>query len=513
MVNTKDNVPAARGKRGPGMFFLLAVSALMVLGGSWTLARQDAAAAPVERALTLAEAVRLALTNNPEVVNARIGRVLQAYDLKEAEDRFAPKYSLNLDTNLDSAYRPGSGAGRGERDSTTRMGVSPGVNLNLPTGGSVNIAPNWNVSRSGDWDDSSAITITLSQPLLKGGGLRIGRAPVVAARLAEERNLLGFRTAVMDAVTQVIKAYRAVTKAELQHDIAVRALERARATLRVNQLMIQTGRMARQDITQTEADIAGRELEVVKRQTALDDARRQLNVLLDLDSGTRIKPIEPLTVQPVRTEIERSQAAARENHTAYLDAQLGVRAAEIEAMVAENNSLWDLSLQAKAEFSGEGDSPGNALGDLPSNRDEGNYSLGLKLTVPLGDTQSNAAERARLSARLALRRARYGLQRTAREMDIAVRDAVHAVEAGYRGMTLARQASKLAEKKLEIEQGKLKLGLSSTYQIANFQTDLVNAQVSELEAKINYLNALTDLDRITGTVLDTWRIDVNEEPR
>ena len=65
----------------------------------------------------------------------------------------------------------------------------------------------------------------------------------------------------------------------------------------------------------------------------------------------------------------------------------------------------------------------------------------------------------------------------------------------------------MAQKKLEVEQIKAKTGRSSTFQIVTFQSDFFNAKNNELEAKITYLNALSEFDKYLGTTLDTWKID------
>ena len=43
------------------------------------------------------------------------------------------------------------------------------------------------------------------------------------------------------------------------------------------------------------------------------------------------------------------------------------------------------------------------------------------------------------------------------------------------------------------------------------QNDLTVAQKDEINGKISYLNALTELDRLPGTTLDTWKIELRCE--
>ena len=458
--------------------------------------------------MTLAQAVAAALRDNPSLVNSRLGRVLDQYDLYDAEQWFVPQFSFG---RLNAEKRHNAGTGYRSWD----FAAGPSLDLRLPTGGSVSLIPGWSatVDQVGNtWSEGAGVNITLRQPLLRGGGLGPGRAPLRLARLSEEDNVLRFKAAVMDVVTAVIRAYRAVIEAELAVDINERSLERARETLEVNQLLIETGRMAKQDITQAEANMADRELGLVESQIRLDDARRDLNILLDLDGAVRVVPTEPMTVAPKPVDLARSRELARLHHTGYLQAALNLRRNEINLMLARNQSLWDLSLNANANFSGSGDGGGESFNDLLRRTDEGDYRVALSLDIPLSGTESRRIRRQRLAAELAMRQAENSMASATREMDIAVRNAVRAVDTGIRRLQLAEAALKLAEEKLEVERGKLQLGLSSNFLLTQYQTDLVDAQVAELSAKIGYMNAVSGHDRTLGTVLGTWDIEIDEQP-
>ena len=462
----------------------------------------DIRVADAELAMTLTEAVTLALRENPSLVNARLRRELDAYDLKEAEEWFLPQ--LSLGTLRAERYR---NAATGER--RTDLAAGPGIDLRLPTGGSVAVVPGWAATvmeDGGVWNEGANVTIALSQPLLRGGGFNAGLAPVRLARLSEAGNVLLFKATVMDVVRAVIQAYRAVIEAELEVDINERSLARAQETLAVNELLVRAGRMARQDVTLTRSNIADQELRVVESQIRLDDVRRDLNVLLDLGGGVRVTPTEPLAVAPTGIDLKRSREIARANHIQYLQAMLNVRRADIHLMLARNQSRWDLSLNASASYDGDGDKAGAAIRDLTT--EDGAYRVGLSLSIPIGGTESRRLGRQRLRAEIDSRQAENSLASVEREMDISVRNAVRAVNTGVRRMDLAQSALRLAEQKLEIEKGKLQMGLSSNFRLTEYQTDLVNAQVAEVRAKIAYLNAVTTHDRTLGVLLETWGIRI-----
>jgi outer membrane protein TolC len=131
------------------------------------------------------------------------------------------------------------------------------------------------------------------------------------------------------------------------------------------------------------------------------------------------------------------------------------------------------------------------------------------LSIPLyGDL---TREQTYLGAMINLEKAKISMEELKENIEIEVLDAVRDVEMKLRQVELARQARELSEKKLEIEKEKLKAGRSTNFQLVSFQNDLIIVQSSELNANIAYLNALTSLDNVLGTTLDTWKIEIKED--
>ena len=448
--------------------------------------------------MTLDDAVARALAGNPDLVSARLDRVLQQYDRDRAAEWFAPRLGFGALTVRRSIAR-------GER--TWDLASGPRADLRLPSGGAVSVSPRWTATTGGgqaDWRDRADVSVTLRQPLLRGGGFTIGRAPVHLAQLGEEANVLRFQAVQMDMVVAVTRAYRMLIEAELAVGINRRSLERAEQTLAVNRMLVDAGRMARQDITQTEADIAGRELGVIESEIQVDNARRDLNTLLDLDGTVRVVPTERLSAVPVAVDLEQSRLDARAHRPAYRQAILAVRRAEIDLTLARNGLLWDVNLEASASrtVSSRSDAGGSA----------GEVAVGLSLSIPLGGDEARQRRRELLRAKLAMRAARNALASATRELDSLVGDAVRAVETRRRRLDLAQSALGLAETKLETERGKLALGLSSNFRLAAYETDLLDAQVAELRARIDYLDAVIVHERTVGTLIVNRGIAIDRVP-
>ena len=451
---------------------------------------------PLERELTLAECIRLALENNRDLAVSRLGRLADRLSLEDAEDAFRPRPSFSLSAKSDSSTTISG------RTNTSTLGIGPRVTVKIPTGGSFDLNASSAATNRGTARQS--VGITFRQPLLKGGGTTVGTAGVVRARRAERGNVLALERTVASLVTETIRAYRGLIQRIRAVEIAERSLQRVRDQLAVNRILIETGRMARQDIVQTEASVAERELSLTEAEGALNDARLALIDILDIDSRTRILPTEPLRVEPVKIDRERSVEIALGNRPDYLRALLDVENAKTALAEAENARKWDLSLTAGANFGHEGRSLSEAW-----SRFDDNYNVGLVLSIPIG-ANVDMTRRAHARARIALRQSHLRVTEQRQSIEVEVHRAVRKVEVQLRRVDLARQARELAERKLETERIKLNAGLSSNFHLVRFEDDLVKSQNSEIDATIAYLDALTALDRALGTTLDTWHIDIGQ---
>jgi hypothetical protein len=100
------------------------------------------------------------------------------------------------------------------------------------------------------------------------------------------------------------------------------------------------------------------------------------------------------------------------------------------------------------------------------------------------------------------------LKNTASQLDTHLKNSINYINSIYSQIEGVKQATKLSEQQLRIEQVKSKLGKSSQSQLINKINELSLARNKELEVNIKYLNALTNLDQLLGTTLNTWEISI-----
>ena len=455
---------------------------------------------PQHMELTVADAVTLALENNRELIDARLGRELDKIALEEVEEEFAPRARATIGVPLSvRSRRTGDG-----RSSVSDIGATfdSSITVKIPTGGETVFA--WDSSRatSEEVPYRTSLKFSFTQPLLRGAGIAVSTASLENARRREESSVLAFKSVVMRLVTEVVRSYWNLVTVARRLEISAHSLQRAKELLEVNRLLIRTGRMAERDIIQTEANVAERELALTEAQNSLEAARLGLLTTLNIDSRTQIQPTEQPTIDPLSLDVARGMELALEHRPDYRRALLNLDNLRTNLVVAENERLWDLSLTASTTFGGAGESFSGSLTDI----DGSDHEVGLDLRIPLGDPRP---QREYLRADIALKQANNGLHALLQTIDIDVRNAVRDVEVNFKRIELARQAQELAEQKLDVEREKLNLGLSTNFQLVAFEDDLVNVQSREVDATISYLNALARLDQTLGTTLQTWRVDVS----
>ncbi len=454
--------------------------------------------------LSLVEAVFLGLRDNRTVKSAYIARVAQKYDLFVAETRFRP--TAVLAASSQSTWQGGLGG-------ATTM-INPTATWLAPTGAQFQFGWTRSDTHSPGADQISEVaSLSVKQPLLKGGGLAVNAAPIRVAELQERINHLTLKSAVIDTVTSIILAYRNLLQAQEQLVITKESLDRSRAQLQTNQAMIDAGRMAAAEIVQTQADIANQQVAALQAEQQRNSAQLALLSLLAMDLHTNIVASDHLRADNVAVDLDQAVAIALDNRPDYLSQQRALEQARQALIVAKNNRLWSLSVIGEVQrqtLSGAGSlvvNPATGLLAPAASLSGTSGSVGLQLSIPLGDY---TLEQGEVQATTNLRTQEIELEDLRQTVEAQVRDAVQGVEMARRQVEAARQARDLAARTLDLERTRLEVGRASNFEVLSFEANLRAADIQALSATITYLNALTGLDQQLGATLDTWKIQLND---
>ncbi|MCH8157099.1 MAG: TolC family protein [Nitrospinae bacterium] len=157
------------------------------------------------------------------------------------------------------------------------------------------------------------------------------------------------------------------------------------------------------------------------------------------------------------------------------------------------------TVTGKSKFGGD---YGQALSDTFSTKFF-NWGVGMQLSYPLG----NRSARSQLTAsRLEVAQLLLDIKNLEKEIIVEVREAVRQIKTDSKRVDATRVARRLAEEKLKAEEKKFEVGLSTSFNVLEFQEDLAEEQSKEIKAVIDYNKSKIRLRQVTAATLDSHGI-------
>lgn len=492
--------------------------------------------------LSLAETVELALRHNLQVRIAALNPDLAAENIRSARSQFDPTFTFNIPQAFSRNTSPQSSV-LGGADVLTSENIQGGFQFNAQTrwglGWSVGASVSRNVTNNQfstfnpQWNTS--LTVGVRQPLLRNRGDANQRQLLVAQNdhaVSQEQ----FRQQLQNSVFQVIQAYWTLVRLSRSLDIARDSLALAEQQHRDNSIRVRVGTLQEVATLQTEQQVANAELTVLQAELNLDNQQDLLRSLLNLDAvvdlgwAVEIVPTEQPAVEAPRIDIEREVAEALEKSPLIRQDRLNLESRRIDLRATKNQLLPQLDFIGNGTLSGLGGDQIFRAGDVFGNSgvsevqtggvqdafqqlfsgDFRNWSVGLQLTVPV---RNDFAEAQHTQAIIRERQAHTQVESDVVQVRLGVQNAARSVTGGVQQVSTAGSAVLLAERQYNAEVRRFEEGVSSTFQVLNFQGQLTLARQRELNALINLNLALANLDLSKGTLLERYGIDVDDAGR
>lgn len=469
------------------------------------------------------DAVRMALENNLNVQSARLGPQIGTYGVAQARGAFVP--NLFSTTQTRSATSPAdffASGGSAEATTSERLQTNVGVQQAVPWGGgrynvsldasrqSVNYTSSFNPQLG------STLAAQYSQPLLRNFLIDSTRQQLMVAKKNEEIADLDLRQQLTSTERIVRSAYFDLIGALGQLDVSRQSLELSRTSLSQNERRVEVGTMAQIDILEAQAEVAQREEAVIIAEASIRSFEDTLRTLIlnpqqpDFWTARLVPTDRPaMTAQPV--DVEAAVQTALSNRTDVARARRRLETTQINIDYARNQKLPDVNLLVNYntvgvagtafEF-GQGFPPpvlnqsqrsfGDALRDVFGNNFK-TWSLQLQVNYPIGTSSADAGLAA---ARLQREQELNGIRDLEVQVTAAVRDAGRQVSTSQQRVDATRKAREFAERRLEAEQKRVTVGLSTTFQLFQAQRDLDSSKQNELRALIDYNRALVNFQAV-----------------
>jgi outer membrane protein len=482
---------------------------------------QAAQAARPLRELRLADVVQLALEKNLDISVERLNP--QAVDLQIAGLRngYLPTLSSTVGQR-DIFQLPRDQLQGGNRVSVATTTYNAGYAQNLPWyGGNLSVQFNNNKQDSSSQFITfnpqyvSSLTATYTQPLLRGLFIDQTRQQIAVTQINREIAEESVRATVTQTLANVRNAYWDLVFARSSVDVAQRALQLADKLVEDNRARVEVGTLAPLDIVQAEAEAANRRQTLAVAEATLQTA--ELALKRYIVSGTEdplwrqeLRPVDLPSLEPAPADIEGAVRKALERRTDLVNARKSLQSSDISLRFFRNQTLPDVDLVATYGGQGIGGTSiqraglgGSIINTVPggyrdalrllTNRDYPTWNLQLNVSYNLFGSQADAQHaRARVQKNQSQARLR------ALELQVAteVTNAALNVQANLRRVEAAVAARELAEKRLEAEQSKFEVGMTTNFFVVQAQRDLRDAQNAELRALADYRKSLVVFERV-----------------
>jgi outer membrane protein len=477
--------------------------------------------------LRIEEAVQRAQEKNLDIAVERLNP--QTFDLSIASLRsiYSPTLTSTVGKN-DQYQLPRNTLTGGTRVQNNVLTYNGGVSQSLPWGGG-NFAVNFNnfktITNSANANFNpeyrSTFTANFTQPLLRGFLIDQTRQQILTTQISRDVAEVQLRATVANTLANVRNAYWDLVYALRAVQVAQRSFDLASRLVDDNRTRVEIGTMAPIDIVQAEAEAATRRQTLVAAQAARRTAELALKRLIvsgtndplwaaelnpvdepsfasapiDVDAATRRALAERTDVEQARRTIESNQVTLRYLHNQMLPAV---------DLVASYGLQGIGGVQALRENPNRADSPiiGYTTGNyfdalsLLRARDYPTWNLQLNISYPIG---KSAAEAQYARSQVQLNQARVQVEALQLQVATEVANAALTLQSNGERVQAARVARELAEKRLEAENSKFEVGMSTNYFVVQAQRDLADAQNSELRAIADYNKSLVEFERVQRT--------------
>ncbi len=484
-------------------------------------------ATPAERreTISLPDAAVRALQSNLDISISRQTKESRIFDITVEQAKFDPTLSVNgqYSRQVSPLNRPVFGGTGGtlsdiQTFDQRNSSVTVDATQNLITGGNVdlNYSPartnvNQNVATGFLFNPAytGGLALTLTQPLLRNAGIDVSKTFIKVAQNNADVEQHVFRDRVLTVLATVEQTYWELVFANDNLKVAQAALKAAEELLATNRAKTKAGVMSIVDVLQAEAAVASRVEQVLVVEKSIRDQEDQLRRLLnpgeeDLRQDVRLTPTDAPVVVLEPLSLQEAIDTAIEQRPEIVQAKKNLESGELNKQFARNQLLPTLSLQGTVGMAGLGKDYGDSVSKNLGG-DFYNYGAGLVLSYPLGNRSAVSTYNKR---QLEFKNAEASLMSVRQQIIVGVREAVRRVQTDFKRIETTRSARIMAEKQLQAEQERLKVGLSTTRFVLDFQRDLATAQGNELRATVDYNKSLSNLARHKATTLDRYNLQL-----
>ena len=476
----------------------------------------------ITRRLSMNDAVEMALEQNLTIQVERLNPQLQDLSIATVRAAWTPTLSTTFQNN--DQQRPSSTQLDGGAISTYTTAFSNDIGISQLTkwGGNYNVSWNSSTQSTSNFFTSfnpsvrSTVNFNYSQPLLRNFKIDNARQQLLISTKNREISDVQLRETIVSTVRQVKNAYWQLSYAIASLAVQQQSLELAKESLRNNQIRVEVGTMAPIDIVEAQAEVARNEETVIVAESNIEEAEDGLRALI-MDPVTpnfwdiNLEPTDTPLLQTREIDIDAAVRNALSKRTDLSRVRKNLENVDVNIRYYKNQTLPDVNFQVNYSAQGVGGTKltrdsmfggnvinsvtkgyGSVLGDVFTS-DFPTWTFGFTVGYPIG---TSTADVNLVRSRLQRRQTETQIKSTELQVAGEVRRVGREVNTNLKRVDATGFARQLAEQRLEAEQKKFAVGMSTSFLVFQAQRDLAQARNNELGAILDYNRAIVDFDAV-----------------
>jgi outer membrane protein len=399
---------------------------------------------------------------------------------------------------------------------TTSMGY--GIKGLLPTGAQLEMKHSLqnsvhNLSMPANIHESRGnLTITLTQPLLKGRGREFIEADLQVAEREQAIELQNLSRQTLDTLGEAVATYWQLYQAEQVLHWRNEAVRLAKQAVQESRIRLANGSANALEIKEAQLALSVRDVELTRARQKHIELQARVRGVMNL-SGIDYQHVSfttggaPIALTDMSNQSVDTEAALF-SWPSYRVAQIKEEQERIRFEHADRLRSADLNFTVSA-LANPYASPGarDAMTQIGSTPYKG-WSVGLNYSRPIGNGESQSKFEAQSVKLMAASDVVNG-ERVAWTNELVARTAQYST--ARKELESRREAVKLRQEALNMQREYLMAGRSRTSQILEREDQLIDSVLQEIEGYVNLRLAELQLQAIHGTVLRQFGITLSEQ--
>ena len=334
-------------------------------------------------------------------------------------------------------------------------------------------------------------SLSIKQPIYRGRSLVTG---VELGELDLEFSKADMSRTKNDIVLAVHEAYYNLLKTRKFVEVARQSLEERKAHLKDSRAYFKAGLIPKNDMLQSEVELAGAEIELIRAMNLSIMALARLNTLLRRPVDTEIQVEDTLKYEPSEISWELAAEQAKKFRPELKQSDISIEQADKNIILTRAPYLPAVSVSANYLKQGDNLLAGAyPLG--PSEVKTAEATLEWRFWA-WGQSKDKVA-----AAKYNMKKAQENQVELLDNIILQVREAFVDIKESEYNITVTEKAIEQAEEDFRINQSRYQAQLSTTTDVLDAQTRLTRAKINYYNALYNYKISLTRLAWSTGTLI------------